>query len=95
MLLNYTLYLTGLKNKHKVPTHSIIEVLLTTFREQEQKSLGFRVFFMVLHWVTLKQMTVLVLDNLVIYGTNVWNRFDWGSLDSPLVHFCECFGKCV
>ena len=31
-------------------------------------------------------MMVLVLENLVIYGTNVWNGFNRGSLDNPLVH---------
>ena len=31
-------------------------------------------------------MMVQVLENLVIYDTNVWNRFDRGSLDNPLVH---------
>ena len=35
--------------------------------------------------LTLKQMMVLVLENLVIYVTNVWNRFDRGSLHNPLV----------
>ena len=65
---------------------SIIEVLLTTFHRQEKKLLGFWVFFVVLQWVTLKQMMVLVLENLVIFGTNVWNRFDRGSLHNPLVH---------
>ena len=67
----------------------IIEVLLTTFHRQEKKLLGFWVFFVVLQWVlqlTLKQMMVLVLEILVIYGTNVWNRLDRGSLHNPLVH---------
>ena len=86
MCLIYTLYLTGLKNIHKVPKSSINKVLLTTFHKQEQKSLGFWVFFVVLQWATLKQMMGQVLENLVIYGTNVWNRFDRGSLDNPLVH---------
>ena len=54
--LIYTLYFTGLKNIHKVPKSSINKVLLTTFHKQEQKSLGFWVFFVVLQWVTLKQM---------------------------------------
>ena len=73
----------------KVPKSSINEVLLTTFHRQEQKLLGFGVFFVVLQWVlqlTLKQMMVLVLKNLVIYGTNIWNQFDRGSLHNPLVH---------
>ena len=64
-------------------------MLLTTFHRQEQKSLGFWVFFVVLQWVlqlSLKQMMTQVLENLVIYGTNVWNRFDRGSLDNPPVH---------
>ena len=68
---------------------SIIEVLLTIFHKQEKKLLGFWAFFVVPQGVlqlTLKQMTVLVPENLVIYGTNVWNRFDRGSLHSPLVH---------
>ena len=85
----YTLYLTGLKNIHKVPKSSINEVLLTTVHKQEQKSLGFWVFFVVLQWVlqlSLKQMMGQVLENLVIYGTNLWNRFNQGSLDNPLVH---------
>ena len=72
--LRYNLCLTGL---FKVPKSSIIEVLLTTFHRQEQKSLGFWVFFVVLQWVlqlTLKHMMGQVLENLVIYGTNVWNR---------------------
>ena len=89
MCLIYTSYLTGLKNIHKVPKRSINEVLLTTFHKQEQKSLGFWVFFVVLQWVlqlSLKQMMGQVLENLVIYCTNVWNRFDRGSLDNPLVH---------
>ena len=87
------------KNIFKVLESSINEVLLTTFHRQEQKSLGFWVFFVVLQWVpqlSLKQMMGQVLENLVIYGANIWNRFDRGSLDNPLVHlFCECFGKCV
>ena len=74
------------KYTQRVPKSSINEVLLATFHKQEQKSLDFWVFFMVLQWVTLKQMMVQVLENLVIYGTNVWNRFYWGSLDNPLVH---------
>ena len=44
---------------------------------------------MVLQWVlhlSVKQMMVQVLENLVIYDTNVWNRFSRGSLDNPLVH---------
>ena len=69
---------------------SIIEVLLTTVHRQGKKLLDFWVFFMVLQWVllklTLKQMMVLVLKNLVIFGTKVWNRFDRGSLHNPLVH---------
>ena len=84
--LIYTLYLTGLKNIHKVPKSSFNEVLLTTFHKQEQKPLGFWVFFVVLQWVlqlSLKQMMGQVLENL---GTNVWNRFDQSSLDNPLVH---------
>ena len=73
----------SLKNIHKVPKSSFNEVLLTTFHKQEQKSLGFWVFFVVLQWVlqlSLKQMMGQVLENLVIYGTNVWNRFDRGFL---------------
>ena len=31
-------------------------------------------------------MMVQVLENLVIYGINVLNLFDGGSLDNPLVH---------
>ena len=65
---------------------SIIEELLATFHRQEEKLLGFWVFFVVLQWVTQKQMMVLVLENLVIFGTNIWNRFDRGSLHNPLVH---------
>ena len=84
----------------KVRKSFIIEVLLTTFHRQGQKLLGFWVFFMVLKLMlqlTLKQMMVLVHENPVIYGTNVWNRFDRGSLHNPLVHlfFCECSGKCA
>ena len=44
---------------------------------------------MVLQWVlqlSVKQMMVQVLENLVIYDTNEWNQFDRGSLDNPLVH---------
>ena len=74
------------KYTQRVPKSSINEVLLATFHKQEQKSLDFWVFFVVLQWVTLKQMMVQVLENLVIYGTNVWNRFYRGSLDNPLVH---------
>ena len=74
------------KYTKRVPKSSINELLLATFHKQEQKSLGFRVFFVVLWWVSLKQMMVQVLENLVIYGTNIWNQFDRGSLDNPLVH---------
>ena len=70
----------------KYTQSSINKVLLTTFHKQEQKLLGFWVFFVVLLWVTLKQMMGQVLENVAIYGTNVWNRFDRGSLDNPLVH---------
>ena len=79
------LYFAGLKNGKT----SIIKVLSTTFHRQEKKFLGFWVFFVVLRWVlqlTLKQIMVLVLENLVIYGTNILNRFDRGSLHNPLVH---------
>ena len=75
MRLNYTLYLTGLKNIHKVPESSINEVLLATFHKQEQKSLGFWVFFVVLQWViqlSLKQLMGQVLDNLV-FLSETWN----------------------
>ena len=74
------------KYTQRVPKSSINKVLLATFHKQEQKLLDFWVFFMVLQWVTLKQMMVQVLENLVIYGTNVWNRSYQGSLDNPLVH---------
>ena len=74
------------KYTQRVPKSSINEVLLATFHKQEQKLLDFWLFFMVLQWVFLKQMMAQVLENLVIYGTNVWNRFYWGSLDNPLVH---------
>ena len=74
------------KYTQRVPKSSINEVLLATFHKQEQKSLDFWVFFVVLQWVILKQMMVQVLENLVIYGTNIWNRFYWGSLGNPLVH---------
>ena len=74
------------KYTQRVPKSSINEVLLATFHEQEQKLLDFWVFFVVLQWVTLKQMMVQVLENLVIYGTHVWNRSYQGSLDNPLVH---------
>ena len=67
------------KYTQRVPKSSINEVLLASFHKQEQKSLDFWVFFVVLQWVTLKQMMVQVLENLVIYGTNVWNRFYRGS----------------
>ena len=40
--------LDGLENIHKGPKSSINEMLLATFHKQEQKSLGFWVFFMVL-----------------------------------------------
>ena len=86
--LLYNLSLMGLKNI-KVPKSSINKGLLTNFHRQEQKSLGFWVFFVVLQWVlqlSVKQMMVLALENLVIYGTNVWNRFNQGSLDNPLLH---------
>ena len=46
-------------------------------------------FFVVLQWVlqlSVKQMMVQVLENLVICDTNVWNQFDRGSLNNPLVH---------
>ena len=97
--LHYTLYFAGLKNCKS----SIIEVLLTTFHRQEKKLLGFWVFFVVLQWVlqlTLKQLMVLVLENLVIYGTNIWNRFYRGSLHNPgtlifasaLANVLECSG---
>ena len=71
---NLYFILDGLKNIHKVPKSSIHDVLLTTFHKQEQRSLGFWVFFVVLQWVlqlSLKQMMGQVLENLVIYGTNV------------------------
>ena len=74
------------KYTQRVPKSSINEALLATFHKQEQKLLGFWVFSVVLQWVSLKQMMVQVLENLVIYGTNVWNRFYRGSLDNPLVH---------
>ena len=74
------------KYTQRVPKSSINKVLLATFHKQEQKSLDFWVFFVVLQWVTLKEMMVQVLENLVIYGTNIWNRFYRGSLDNPLVH---------
>ena len=74
------------KYTQRVPKSSINEVLLATFHKQEQKLLDFWVFFVALQWVTLKQMMVQVLENLVIYGTNVWNRSYQGSLDNPLVH---------
>ena len=64
--LHYALYFAGLKIV-KVPKSSINEVLLTTFHRQEQKLLGFRMFIVVLQLVlqlTLKQMMVLVLENL-------------------------------
>ena len=57
---------------------------------------------MVLQWVlqlnvTLQQVMVLVLENLVIYCTNVWNRFDRGSSNtlifaSALANVLECPG---
>ena len=59
------------KYTQRVPKSSINKVLLAIFHKQEQKSLGFWVFFMVLQRVSLKQMMVQVLENLVIYGTNV------------------------
>ena len=74
------------KYTQRVPKSSINEVLLATFHKQEQKLLDFWVFFVVLQWVTLIQMMVQVLKNLVIYGTNVWNRLYRGSLDNPLGH---------
>ena len=84
------------KYTQRVPKSSINKVLLATFHKQGQKSLGFWVVSVVLQWVSLKQMMVQVLENLVIYGTIIWNRFYRGSLDNPLVHyFCKCFGKCV
>ena len=86
------------KYTQRVPKSSINEVLLATFHKQEQKLLDFWVFFMVLRWASLKQMMVQVLENLVIYSTNVWNRFYRGSLDTVIlwyIYFCECFGKCV
>ena len=73
------------KYTQRFPKSSINEVLLAIFHKQE-KSLGFWMFFVILRWVSLKEMMVQVLENLVIYGTNVWNRFDRGSLDNPLVH---------
>ena len=76
------------KYTQRVPKSSINEVLLATFHKQEQKSMGFWVFFVVLQWMlqlTLKQMMVQVLENLVIHGTNIWNRFVQGSLDNSLV----------
>ena len=79
----------GLNKIVKVPESVINEVLLTTFHRQGQKLLGFWVFFVVLQWVlqlTLKQMMVLALQNPVIYGPNVWNRFDRGSGHNPVVH---------
>ena len=36
--------------------------------------------------LSVKQMMVQVLENLVICDTNVWNQFDRGSLDNPMVH---------
>ena len=84
------------KYTQRVPKSSINVVLLATFHKQGQKLLDFWVFFVVLQWVTLKQMMVQVLENLVIYSTSIWNRSYQDSLDNPLVHlFCECFGKCV
>ena len=86
---NLYFILDGFEKYKKVPKSSIHEVLLTTFHRKEQKSLGFWVFFDVLQWVlqlSLKQMMTQVFENLVIYGTNVWNRFDRGSLDNPPVH---------
>ena len=74
------------KYTQRVPKSSIDEVLLATFHKQEQKLLDFWVFFMVLQWVSLKQIMVQVLEKIVIYGTNVWNRFYQGALDNPLVH---------
>ena len=55
----------------RVPKSSINEVLLVTFHKQEQKLLDIWVFFMVLQWVSLKLMMIQVLENLVIYGTNM------------------------
>ena len=74
------------KYTQRVPKSSINEMLSATFHKQEQKLLDFWVFFVILQWVSLKQIMVQVLENLVIYGTNIWNRFYWGSLDNPLVH---------
>ena len=74
------------KYTQRVPESSINEVLLATFHKQEQKLLDFWVFFLVLQWVSLKQMMAQVLENLIIYGTNLWNRFYRGSLNNPLVH---------
>ena len=85
-ILHYTLYLAGLKQNIQ---SSINDVLLTTFHRQEQKLLDFWVFVVILQrmlQLTLKQIMVLALENLVIYGTNVWNRFYRGSLQKPLVH---------
>ena len=42
------------KYTQRVPKSSINEVLLATFHKQEQKSLDFWVFFVVLQWMTLK-----------------------------------------
>ena len=86
---NLYFILDGFEKYKKVPKSSINEGLLTTFHRQEQKLLGFWVFFVVLQWVlqlSVKQMMVQVLENLVICDTNVWNQFDRGSLDNPLVH---------
>ena len=52
------------KYTQRVPKSSINEGLLTTFHRQEQKLLGFWVFFVVLQWVfqlSVKQMMVQVL----------------------------------
>ena len=66
---------------------SINEVLLTIFHRQEKELLGFWVFFVLPQWaLQLTQMTVLVLENLVIYAANAWNRFDLGFLHNTLVH---------
>ena len=48
------------KYTQRVPKSSINEVLLATFHKQEQKLLDFWVLFVVLQWVTLKQMTHVV-----------------------------------
>ena len=84
--LRYNLYLAGLKKNIQSP---INKVLLTSFLRQKQKLLGFWVFFVELQCVlqlTLKQIMFLVLEKLVIHGTNVWNRLDLGFLHNPLLH---------